>query len=166
MNHRWLFDYHDVIMSAIASEITSLTIAFSAIYSEADQRKHQSSASLAFVRGIHRWPVNFSHKGPVTRKMFPSDDVFMWWDDTERVWITVCIILGVYSIWTELNASNVPQGNILMASIFHTHAPRCVLSGCCGMTNGNTGSQTMEHPTRQSWTLLLKDYQMRMLVFN
>ena len=42
-----------------------------------DQRKHQSSASLAFVRGIHRWPVNSPHKGPVTRKMFPFDDVIM-----------------------------------------------------------------------------------------
>ena len=34
-------------------------------------KKHQSSASLAFVRGIHRWPVNSPHKGPVTRKMSP-----------------------------------------------------------------------------------------------
>ena len=42
-----------------------------------NQRKHQSSASLAFVRGIHRWPVNSLHKGPVTRKMFPFDDVIM-----------------------------------------------------------------------------------------
>ena len=42
-----------------------------------DQRKHQSSASLAFVRGIHRWPVNSQHKWPVTRKMFPFDDVIM-----------------------------------------------------------------------------------------
>ena len=47
------------------------------IYSGADQRKHQSSASLAFVRGIHRWPVNSPHKWPVTRKMFPFDDVIM-----------------------------------------------------------------------------------------
>ena len=39
--------------------------------------KHQSSASLAFVLGIHRWPVNSPHKGPVTRKMFPFDDVIM-----------------------------------------------------------------------------------------
>ena len=44
----------------------------------ADQRKHQSSASLAFVRGIHRWPVNSPHKWPVTRKMFPFYDVIMW----------------------------------------------------------------------------------------
>ena len=60
--------YSDAIMSAIASQITSLTIVFSIIYSRADQRKHQSSTSLAFVRGIHRWPVNSPHKGPVTRK--------------------------------------------------------------------------------------------------
>ena len=42
-----------------------------------NQRKHQSSASLAFVREIHRGPVNFPHKWPVTRKMFPFDDVIM-----------------------------------------------------------------------------------------
>ena len=70
--------YNDVIMSAIASQITSLTIVYSTVYSVRDQRKHQSSASLAFVRGIHRWPVNSLHKGPVTRKMFPFDDVIMY----------------------------------------------------------------------------------------
>ena len=69
--------YNNVIMSAIASQITSLTIVYSSVYSGADQRKHQSSASLAFVRGIHRRPVNSPHKGPVTRKMFPFDDVIM-----------------------------------------------------------------------------------------
>ena len=69
--------YNDVIMSTIASQITSLTIVYSTVYSGADQRKHQSSASLAFVRGIHRGPVNSPHKGPVTRKMFPFDDVIV-----------------------------------------------------------------------------------------
>ena len=69
--------YDDVIMSAIASQITSLTIVCSIVYSAADQRKHQSSASLAFVWGIHRGPVNSPHKWPVTRKMFPFDDVIM-----------------------------------------------------------------------------------------
>ena len=58
-------------MEAIASQITSLTIVYSIVYSDADQRKHQSSASLAFVRGIHRGPVNSPHKWPVTQKMFP-----------------------------------------------------------------------------------------------
>ena len=69
--------YGDVIMSVIASLITSLTIVYSSVYSGADQRKHQSSASLAFVRGIQRRPMNSLHKGPVTRKMFPFDDVIM-----------------------------------------------------------------------------------------
>ena len=55
----------------------SLMIVYSSVYSGADQRKHQSSASLAFVRGINRWPVNSPHKGPVMRKMFPFDDVIM-----------------------------------------------------------------------------------------
>ena len=64
-------------MGAMASQITNLTIVYSTVYSGADQRKHQSSASLAFVRGIHRGPVNSPHKGSVTRKMFPVDDVIM-----------------------------------------------------------------------------------------
>ena len=64
-------------MGAMASQITSLTIVYSTIYSGANQRIHQSSASLAFVRGIHRWPVNSPHKWLVTRKMFPFDDVIM-----------------------------------------------------------------------------------------
>ena len=68
----------DVTMGAIASQITSLTIVCSTVYSDADQRKHQSSASLAFVRKIHRLPVNSPHKWPVTRKMFPCDDVIMF----------------------------------------------------------------------------------------
>ena len=48
------FHYDDVIMTTIASQITSLTSVYSTVYSDADQRKHQSSASLAFVWGIHR----------------------------------------------------------------------------------------------------------------
>ena len=66
----YLNHYSDVTMCAMASQITSLAIVYSAVYSGADQRKHQSSASLAFVRGFHRWPVNFPLKGPVTRKCF------------------------------------------------------------------------------------------------
>ena len=69
----------DVIMGTIASQITSLTIVCSTAYSGTDQRKHQSSASLAFVRGIHRSPVNSPYKWTVTRKMFPFDDVIMFW---------------------------------------------------------------------------------------
>ena len=47
--------YSDVMMGVLASQITSLTIVYSIVYSDSDQRKHQSSASLACVREIHRW---------------------------------------------------------------------------------------------------------------
>ena len=69
--------HYDVIVSAMVSQITSLTIIHSTVYSGRDQGKHQVSASLAFVRGIHRWPVNSPHKGPLTWKMFSFDDVIM-----------------------------------------------------------------------------------------
>ena len=69
--------YSNVIMGAIASQITSLTIVYSTVHSGAHQRKHQSSVSLTFVRGIHREPVNSPHKWPVTWKMFSFDDVIM-----------------------------------------------------------------------------------------
>ena len=69
--------YSDAIMSAMASQITGVSIDYSTVYSGAYKRKHQSSTSLAFVRGIHRWPVNSPHKGTVTRKMVPFDDVII-----------------------------------------------------------------------------------------
>ena len=71
--------YIDVIMGAMASQITSFAIVYSTVNSGADQIKRQSSVSLAFVWGIHRGPVNSPHKGPVTRKMLPFDDVIMSW---------------------------------------------------------------------------------------
>ena len=64
-------------MGTIASQITSLTIVYSTVYSHAYQRKYKSSASLAFVRGIHLRPVNSPHKLPVTWKMFRFDDVIL-----------------------------------------------------------------------------------------
>ena len=72
-----MLHYSDVIKSTMASEITSLTIVYSTVYSGPNQRKHQSFASLAFVQGIHQSPVNSLHKGPVTQKMFPFEDVIM-----------------------------------------------------------------------------------------
>ena len=73
-----LYHCNDVIMSAMASQITSLTSVYPTVYAGADQRQHQSSASLAFVWGIHRWAVNSPHKGPVTQEIFPFDDVIMF----------------------------------------------------------------------------------------
>ena len=91
-------------MSAMPPQITSLTIVYSSVYSGADQRNHQSSASLAIVRGIHRWPVNSLHKGPVARKIFPFDDVIMGFD--------------LYSH---------PALPSVLYSILHSVEPRC----CC-----------------------------------
>ena len=85
-----LVTYSDVIMSAMAYQITGVLIVYSTVCS--DQRKHQSSASLAFVRGIQRSPVNSLHKGPVTRKMFPFDGVIMcsWYDPVSSSWLRCC----------------------------------------------------------------------------
>ena len=71
--------HNDVTMGTMASQITSLTIVYSTVYSGAHQRKHQSSASLAFLWGIHRGPVNSPHQWLVTRERFPFGDVIMWW---------------------------------------------------------------------------------------
>ena len=79
--HLSLYHYNDVTMSLTASQITSLTVVYSTGYSDADQRKRQSSASLAFVRGIHRGPVNSPHKGPVTR-----ENVSIWWRHHDWCW--------------------------------------------------------------------------------
>ena len=84
-------------MDAIASQITSLTIVYSTDYSDADQRKHQSSASLAFVRGIPRGPVNSPHKWPITRKMFSFDDVIM--NQTE--FCINCVYVGIS--WEQIH---------------------------------------------------------------
>ena len=69
-------------MGTMVLQITSLAVVYSTAYSGADQRKLQSSAPLAFVQGIHRWPLNFPHKWPVTQKMFPFDDIIMDLDNT------------------------------------------------------------------------------------
>ena len=63
------------------------------VYSGADLRKHKSSTSLAFVRGIHQWLVISLHKGPVTRKMFLFDDVIMsdTWVIIGLVWLAICM---------------------------------------------------------------------------
>ena len=92
----------------------------STIWSDADQRKPQSSASLAFVRGIHRRSANSPHKRPVTRKMFPFDDVIMEphlrWTFHEPTYITgylyhavICsrfflIVTMFYDIFLQMTA--------------------------------------------------------------
>ena len=129
-------------MSLVAPQITSLTIVYSAVCSDADQRKHQSSASLAFVWGIHRGPVNSPHKWPVTRKMFPFDDVIMglvcechhWFvnviivsglatDSPCGVWgrgWTTCLLCGgpIIGKWQLLCKFDIVKGNFLLMFCF------------------------------------------------
>ena len=83
--------YSNVIMSTMASQITSLTIIYSTVYSAAVERNHQSSASPAFMRG----PVYSPHNGTVTRKMFPFDDVIM---DIDVVLYSKC-----REVWRDLD---------------------------------------------------------------
>ena len=112
--------YDDVIMGVIASQITSLTIVYSTVYSGEDQSKQQSSESLAFVWGIHRGPANSPHKCPVTRKIFPFDDVIMHWcqpqndeysfnaflsilGECKYIWLLCEISLRCFSPWNKIS---------------------------------------------------------------
>ena len=89
-------------MTMLASQITSLTVVYSIVYSGVNQRKHQSSASLAFVREIHRGPVNFPHKWPVTRKMFPFDDVIMGLNVSTETILCWIIPVPVQFVWHKV----------------------------------------------------------------
>ena len=79
-------------MGAMTSQITSLAIVNSIVYSSADQSKQQSSVSLLFLRGIHQWPVISPTKGPVTRKIFSFDGVIMHYIHVHRVRVS-CVLL-------------------------------------------------------------------------
>ena len=90
--------YNDVIMSAMASQITSVSNVCSIIWSGADQRKRQCSGSLAFfVRGIYRWSVDSPHKGPVTWEMSPFDNS-SWWSSSCPCWNGIQIWMVKHSI--------------------------------------------------------------------
>ena len=91
------YHHNDVIMSEMASQITSLTSVYSTVYSGTDQRKHQSSVSLAFVRGIYRGPANSPYKWPVTWKVFPFDDVIMQIVYWRNATIQFCHYIAAFS---------------------------------------------------------------------
>ena len=83
--------YCDVIMGAVAFQITSLTTVYSTVYSDADQRKHQSSASLAFVWGIHRGPVNSPHKWPVTWEILMTSS----WNRETQIYVVYWVVCNL-----------------------------------------------------------------------
>ena len=108
-------------MSAIASRITSLTVVYLTVYSDSDKRKHQSSASLAFATGINQWPVNSPHKWPVTRKMFPFDDVI----------VSQCTCLGVNQ-WTKKKSRK-------------RHPPHCDVTNSSTTASAIRGGDSVTH---------------------
>ena len=129
------------------------------------RRKHQSSASLAFVRGIHRWPVNSPHKGTVTRKIFPFDDVIIytgtvwWWGSPYRESFNVmrCIrssrslivpsvifraqnymhhLFIIISVERGICPNDVCDGTITTNKCIPSHsAPCCAVVSCCKCTS-------------------------------
>ena len=115
--------YSDVMVGAIASHITCLTIVYSTVYSGEDQRKHKSSASLAFVPGIHRSPVNSWHKWPVRRKMLPFDDVIMMRTNHVHAWWRIisahcpCVFIRLWLILSESLCDSILDKIMLILSI-------------------------------------------------
>ena len=109
-------------MSVTASQITSLTIVNSTVYSGTDQRKHQSSTSQAFVRGIHWWPGNSLHKWPVTRKKFPLDDIiikpFIHENASENI---VCEIVAILSKGRWVKARHLTHWALVMPSVAYRY---------------------------------------------
>ena len=97
-------NYNDVIKSAMASQITGAPTVCSAFCSGAEHRKHQISASLAFVRAIHRWPLDSPHKGPVTRKK-----VSFWWRHHTNVLVATLENMSKCVIWTNKKPLIWPQ---------------------------------------------------------
>ena len=98
--------YSDVIMSTMSSQITGVSTLCLTVCSDADQRNHQNSASLAFVKEIHWWPVDSTHKGPVTRKMFPFDDVIVVYNGQNYLWaVALPVKWSVCELWWNFPVS-------------------------------------------------------------
>ena len=91
-------------MGAMASQITSITIIYSTVYSDADQRKHQSYASPVSVRGIHRWPVISLHAGN-------AENVSIWWRHHAEMDTMYCVG-PVWAIW-DFNRCQLNTDNLL-----------------------------------------------------
>ena len=90
-----LHHYSDVIMGAMASQIIGVSIVYLTVRSGVDQGK-QSPVSLAFVMGIHRWPVNSHHKGFSNAECFYFDDVVM--TKTKVIWPRV-VLVSCGTLW-------------------------------------------------------------------
>ena len=127
-------------MGAIESQITSLTIVYSMVISGADQRTHESSASLAFVRGIHRGPVNSPHKWPVRRKVFPFDDVIM----VRPFLFHCCFIISKFTVrWNDI------QREVLVYRYKYFHARKCIWT--CRLVSRSSGRVNLIAVLKHWW---------------
>ena len=116
MKEKSVCHYNDVIMNAMASQVTSFRVVYSTVHSDADQRKHQSFASLAFVRGIHRWPVDSPHERPSN-----AENVSIWWR------YHVCLVYYKTDVSSSIIAISEENNlRILILQIF----PRVLHFGC------------------------------------
>ena len=122
--------YSDVIMSAIVYQITGVSIVYSTVCSSADERKHQSSASLSFVTGNHQLPVDSLHKGPVTRQMFPLDDVIYVVVVRMQIYGLVkdCSISSALATKILQPCTKASKGGLLTSRDNHTTIQYCKLS--------------------------------------
>ena len=116
-------------MGAMESQVTSLTIVYLTFYSGKDQRKYQSSVSLAFVRRIHRWRVNSPHKVPVTRQGFHLM-TSSWFDGITNVLFKLSI--AMHGVWMYLYGAETTRhsgllicvSNQLFPTAFHADKQR------------------------------------------
>ena len=119
----------------MASQITGVSIVYTAVCTGGDQRKHQSSTSLTFVRWVHRWPVPSLHKGLTTRKMFPFDDVIV-----EN--ISKCI---TWISWhANHNWNEISQKHLQLYCIKKQHGYPCLIK-----------ISAFGSPRKVSWSLIL-----------
>ena len=120
--HVGWYHHSDVIMSAMTSQTSGVSVIYSIVCSGENQRNHQSSASLPFVRGIHRPPVNSLHKGPVTWKTFPFDYVIM--KDEEGAWEIYATGMQGFGSWYHIQ-----RNHSFMALVIAMKTHRCVFFG-------------------------------------
>ena len=111
--------YNDVIMLAMTSQITSVSIVCSSVCSGSDQRKYQSSVSLAFVRGIHWWPMDSPHKGSVTQKVFPYVMTSSWSHERHGFQTQPLPCIGSRLLWRHGLPSS-PRAQLFIQQ--HVHA--------------------------------------------
>ena len=132
-------------MSAMTSEITGVSIIYSIVCSGADQRKHQSSSSPAFVRVIHRWPMNSLHRGRLTRKVFPFNDVIMKFDKPAVKYLNTAFTLPLLR-HTRVSISDWTQTacNLISSVVAITITVAYLSPSSLGINSGSTVGHWVE----------------------